>query len=142
MEQNTVASFAPTANGFHFPNSFTGPYLVVRVPVYGTVDIGDASKGLCGAMAFTVRDFFEAHLPTPATTTPPLAGSPLFSYITGRLFDSFDIPDGIIEHMDWMSTPDSDVRVWLAVRRGIAWLTISISGQRSRPASTAGTRVR
>jgi hypothetical protein len=32
--------------------------------------------------------------------------------------DSFNIPDGIIEYMDWMSAPDSDVGVWIAVRRG------------------------
>jgi hypothetical protein len=125
-EQNAVASFKPSTNGFRFGNSFSGPDLTVNVPVIGTVDIGDASNGVCGGMVFAVRDFFEASLPIPAATTPPAAGTPLFTYITGRLFDSFNIPEGIIEYLDWMNTPDHDTGIWIAVRHGVAWMTIEV----------------
>lgn len=94
------------------------------VPGIGTVDIGDASSGGCGGMVFAVRDLFEAKLPVAADTVPPPAGSPLFTYITGRLFDSFDIPSGIIKYLYPMNTPDQDTASWIAVRHGVAWLTI------------------
>jgi hypothetical protein len=123
-EQNAVANFMPSVNGFHFPNSFRGPDLTVTVPVYGAVDIGDASTGVCGGMVFAVRDFFEARLPVPAASAPPAAGSPLFTYITGRLFDSFNIPAGILQYFEWMNTPDHDTGIWIAVKHGVAWLTI------------------
>jgi len=123
-EQNAVADFKPSINGFHFGNSFSGPDLTVHVPGIGTVDIGNASSGVCGGMAFAVRDFFEAKLPITADTVPPAAGSPLFTYITGRLFDSFHIPTGIMDYLYWMNTPDHDTGAWIAVRHGVAWLTI------------------
>jgi len=56
--------------------------------------------------------------------TPPAAQSPLFSYIVGRLFDSFNIPDGVLEYYSWMNTPDADTGVWFATRRGVAWMTV------------------
>ncbi len=123
-EQNAVANFLPSTNGFHFGNAFSGPDLTVSLPGIGTVDIGDASNGVCGGMVFAVRDFFEARLPMLADTKPPLAGTPLFTYITGRLFDSFNIPGGILEYLDWMNTPDHDTGVWIVVRHGVAWMTI------------------
>lgn len=123
-EQKAVANFKPSTNGFHFGNSFSGPDHTVNVPGIGTVNIGNASNGVCGGMVFAVRDFFEAKLPIVAGTMPPAAGTPLFTYITGRLLDSFNIPGGIIEYFSWMNTPDHDSGVWIAVRRGVAWLTI------------------
>jgi len=51
----------PSANGFHFINSWPSePDIVVNVPALGRVAVGDASNGLCGGMVFAVRDFFEA----------------------------------------------------------------------------------
>jgi hypothetical protein len=97
---------------------------VVSVPPFGNVAIGDASNGLCGGMVFAVRDFFEAHLPIVTDPTPPAAQSPLFNYIVGRLFDSFNIPSGVLEYYSWMNTPDHDTGVWFAIRRGVAWMTI------------------
>jgi hypothetical protein len=84
----TVSNFLPSTHGFHFGNAFSGPDLTVSLPAIGTVDIGDASTGVCGGMVFAVRDFFEAKLPMLANSVPPQAGTPLFTYITGRLFDS------------------------------------------------------
>ena len=122
---NQVAGFTPSANGFHFVNSWPSePDIVVNVPALGNVSIGNASNGLCGGMVFAVRDFFEAHLPVVPDMTPPAAQSPLFNYIVGRLFDSFNIPAGVLEYYSWMTTPDHDTGVWLAIRHGVAWMTI------------------
>jgi hypothetical protein len=122
---NQVAGFTPSVNGFHFVNSWPSePDIVVNVPPFGNVAIGDASNGLCGGMVFAVRDFFEAHLPIVPDTTPPAAQSPLFNYIVGRLFDSFNIPAGVLEYYSWMNTPDNDTTVWFVIRHGVAWMTI------------------
>jgi len=120
-----VPGFSPRVNGLHFVNSWPSePDIVVKVPPLGNVAIGDASSGLCGGMVFTVRDFFEAHLQIVPDTTQPAAQSPLFNYIVGRLFDSFNIPDGVLEYYSWMSTPDHDTGVWFAVRHGVASMTV------------------
>lgn len=58
-----------------------------------SVPIGDASNGLCGGMAFAVRDYFEAGKPPPDDAEPPSEGG-LFDHIVDRLFDSFDLPLG------------------------------------------------
>ena len=122
---NQVAGFTPSANGFQFVNSWPSePDIVVQIPALGDVKIGDASNGLCGGMVFAVRDFFEAHLPVVPDTTPPAAQTPLFNYIVGRLFDSFNIPAGVLEYYSWMNTPDDDTGVWLATLHGVAWMTI------------------
>jgi hypothetical protein len=48
---NQVAGFTPSANGFHFVNSWPSePDIVVNVPALGNVSIGNASNGLCGGL--------------------------------------------------------------------------------------------
>jgi hypothetical protein len=124
MPSGAVPNFLPSKNGFRFVNSFPHePALTVRVPVYGAIEIGDASNGLCGGMTYAVRDFFEAKLPPPADSGPPAEGSPLFRYIVRRLIDSWDLPDGVLRYFVWMSTPDADAKLWLYQHRGIAWQT-------------------
>jgi hypothetical protein len=61
----------------------------------GTVGIGDASQGVCGGMAFAVRDYFEVRRPVPPDDEPPAPGTPLFNYIADRLIDSFNGPTGV-----------------------------------------------
>lgn len=119
-----VPGFLPSSNGCHFGNSFHGPDLVVDLPAFGKVNVGDAANGVCGGMVFVARDFFEAHARMAADTQPPANGTPLFQYVTGRLIDSFDLPSGVLEYFTWMNTPDHDTKVWIADRRGIAWKTI------------------
>jgi hypothetical protein len=133
---NQVAGFTPGGNGLHFVNSWPSePDIVVNVPALGNVAIGNASNGLCGGMVFAVRDFFEAHLPVVPDTTPPAAESPLFNYIVGRLFDSFNIPAGVLKYYSWMNTPDHDTGVWLATRHGVAWMTIKVYDPNTSPVS-------
>ena len=67
MPSVRVPGFLPSTLGLHFPNSFPHePDESVTLPDGNTLGIGDAANGLCGGMAFTVRDFFEAGRPVPA----------------------------------------------------------------------------
>jgi hypothetical protein len=119
----SVPNFLPSRNGLAFVNSWPSePDVVVQVPGYGPVGIGNASNGLCGGMAFAVRDVFEAKLP-PITAPQPAPGSPLFKYLVRRLIDSFDVPAGVAKYYAWMNTPDEDVRLWFVVHRGVWWRT-------------------
>ena len=67
-----VPGFLPSTNGFHFGNSWPHePTLTIPFPT-GPIKVGDAAGGLCGGMAFAVRDFFESashpgHDDEPAT---------------------------------------------------------------------------
>ena len=115
----SVPNFLPSTNGLAFVNSWPSePDVVVQVPGYGPVGIGNASNGLCGGMAFAVRDVFEAKL-LPITAPQPAPGSPLFKYPVRRLIDSFDVPAGVAKYYAWMNTPDGDVRLWFVVHRGV-----------------------
>src|SRR5262245_3626003 len=97
-----VPNFLPRSNALPFRNSWPSqPDIVVDVPPFGRVAIGDASNGLCGGMVFTVRDVFEAGQP-PLTGPQPYQGQPLFDYIVRRLFDSFNLPGGVLKYMEWM----------------------------------------
>ena len=106
-----LSNFLPSQNGLHYPNSWPSvPDLKIGTP-FGDISIGDASNGLCGGMAFAVRDLFEAHRLPPATTTNPDSNSPAFNFIVKRLFDSFDIPSGVAEYYTWMNLPGHDDQV-------------------------------
>lgn len=122
-----VPGFTPSANGFHFANSFPSePAIEEDVPPFGQIALGDASNGLCGGMVFAVLDLFEAGFLPPADVTPPASGTPLFRYIVDRLIDSFDLPHaGFMKYYEWMITPDADTG-WppFFVRPGIARKTI------------------
>jgi hypothetical protein len=75
-------------------------------------------------MVFTVRDLFENNVPVPTSANEPPNGSPLFNYIAGRLFDSFNLPGGVTKYYDWMITPDHDTGLWPVIRHGVVWQTI------------------
>ena len=121
----SVPNFLPSTNGLRFVNSWPKePTIKVSVPGVGTVGIGDASGGLCGGMAFTVRDVFQSGLPPLEDARPP-EGSPLFEYIVQRLMDSFNLPDGVLKYYQWMNTDDGDTELWMVQHRGVAWRTIN-----------------
>jgi len=122
---NAVHRFRASVDGLHFVNSWPSePDIIVDVGPLGKVPIGDASNGLCGGMVYTVMDVFRAGVPPIPDTTNPAHGTPLFKYLVSRLFDSFDIPGGVLEYYEWMTTPDHDTDIWFVTRRGVAWRTI------------------
>jgi hypothetical protein len=103
-----VPNFLPSTNGLHYPNSWTSAPVVEIPTPFGNVDVGDAKHGLCGGMAFAVRDLFEAHQLPPTNTANPASSSPAFHYITTRLIDSFDLPHGVAQYYEWMNLPTGD----------------------------------
>jgi hypothetical protein len=89
MQANAVSGFLPSRHGFRFGNRWpSGPARVLRLgPI--RVPIGDVGRGLCGGMAFAVRDRFERGAEAPAVDAPPNPSEPLFKEIVDRQFDSF-----------------------------------------------------
>jgi hypothetical protein len=70
MTSVRVPRFVPSTRGPHFPNAFPHiPDVEIDLPGGVTVPVGDAANGLCGGMAYMVRDLFEAGLPPPALRT-------------------------------------------------------------------------
>lgn len=128
MTRQVVAGFLPSISGFRFANSFPDlPIRRVGVPGVVSLSIGDASAGLCGGMAFAVRDYFEAGRAPPNLEIPPTEGE-LFNYLVTRLFDSFDLPFGPRRYLELMSPLRSDgetfwSRLGLAPH-GRAWVMI------------------
>ncbi len=99
-ESNAVPDFLPSTCGLRFANRFP-PGPTVR---FGPIDprwigIGDAAAGLCGGMAWYVRERFEARRPIPADSEAPANGSPLFRTLVNRQ----------VRSLDWLWTP---VRYW------------------------------
>jgi hypothetical protein len=100
------------------------PLRVIGIPGVVRIPLGDASDGLCGGMALSVRDYFEAGRPPPPDTTPPRSG-PLFDYLVERLLDSFNLPMGPARYLELMNPalPDGEpVFRWLRLGpHGRAW---------------------
>jgi hypothetical protein len=94
---SSVPGFLPSTNGLHFANRFP-PGPTVRLGPFDTRwigGLGDASAGLCGGMAWYVRERFAAGLPIPPDTVAPANGSPLFQALVRRQVLS----------LEWMRTP-------------------------------------
>jgi hypothetical protein len=142
MGSRTVPGFLPSTSGFAFANSF--PQVPVRrigIPGVVSLGIGDASNGLCGGMAFAVRDYFEVDRAPPRRTSAPTKGR-LFDYLVDRLFDSFDLPLGPIRYLQLMHPmlPDGETawsRLGLAPH-GRVWRTRMLEWPRIRADIDAG----
>jgi hypothetical protein len=125
-QSGAVAGFRPSTNGFRFTNSFPpAPTIQIDLGPAGKVGLGNASQGVCGGMAFAVRDYFEAQQAVPDDVVPPAAGSPLFTYITGRLIDSFNVPTGIAQYAEWMLAPSADINLFVDTRPGTFSRTVN-----------------
>jgi hypothetical protein len=93
---NAVLDFRPSRHGLHFANRFPpGPTVTLGPLDLRWFGVGDAAAGLCGGMAFTVRDLFEAHVDPPPDTEPPANGSPRFKALVRRQ----------IQSLDWLRVP-------------------------------------
>lgn len=96
MAANAVPLFLPSVNGFRFANAFApGPTIRFAAIDPRLLGIGDASAGLCGGMALTVRDLFEAGIAPPPDTDPPENGTPRFAALVRRQ----------VESLDWLRVP-------------------------------------
>jgi hypothetical protein len=122
-----VPGFRPSTSGLHFANDF--PEVPLRtIEVLGIdMELGDASKGLCGGMAYAARDYFEAGATPPAERDTPGSG-PLFEYLADRLLESLDLPRGPARYFKYMSPVYRDHETFLSSLgigpRGRAWVMI------------------
>jgi hypothetical protein len=116
MGSGGVRGFAPSVNGFAFANDFPKAPLIRFLGI----PIGNASKGICGGMAFAARDLFEANLAPPVNTSPPDPGTNLYRYLVRRLLASFDLPMGPLRYLAWMWLPNGN-RFGI---HGVTWRTI------------------
>jgi hypothetical protein len=124
----------------HFANYYPHePTLTVQLPLGRTLPLGDAANGLCGGMAFTAADYYEARQTVPSMTDPPAQGSPLYHFIVRRLFDSFNLPLGIARYMELMEPgfPDVGLGFGLPGRASVMvndeWPRIQVSLDSGRP---------
>jgi hypothetical protein len=96
MTTRVVPGFRPSVQGLHFANAFPpGPTVRLGPLDPRVLGIGDASAGLCGGMALTARDLFEAGLASPPDAAPPSNGSPRFAALVRRQ----------VESLDWLRVP-------------------------------------
>jgi hypothetical protein len=107
-----VPGFLPSTSGLHFVNYYPHePTLTITLLSGRVLPIGDAANGLCGGMVFTTIDYFQAKRPIPVDTSPPAAGTPLYQFIVKRLFDSFNLPQGIARYLTLMEPAFPDVGI-------------------------------
>jgi hypothetical protein len=105
-ESNVVAGFLPSTHGLHFANRWPpGPTVRLGPIDPRWVGVGDASAGLCGGMAWFVRERFDAGVRVPGDRVAPPNGSPLFKAIVRRQVLS----------LDWMRGP---LQFWVSAGRG------------------------
>jgi hypothetical protein len=124
----SVSGFRPSAHGFRFANRFPpGPTVVLGPLDVRYLGFGDASAGLCGGMALTVRDLFEAGVPVPPDDGPPANGSPRFRSLVRRQ----------VQSLDWLRVP---ARFWAmqALDRDPARTTVEREWPRVRATIDAG----
>jgi hypothetical protein len=126
---NAVPGFRPSVNGLHFATRFLpGPTVRLGFVDPRVVGVGDASAGMCGGMAWFVRERFEAGLPIPPDTVAPANGSPLFQALVRRQ----------VRSLDWLRNP---LRFWRAASMSPAALTrrtLEVEWPRIRSAIDAG----
>lgn len=91
-----VPGFLPSVHGLPFANAFPpGPTLRLGFLDPRLVGFGDASAGLCGGMALTARDLYEAGLAAPDGADPPANGSPRFRALVRRQ----------VQSLNWLRVP-------------------------------------
>lgn len=97
MTANAVPGFRPSVHGLPFVNAFpSGPTMRLGPFDPRSVGLGDASTGLCGGMALTARDLWEAGIVAPAAQVGvPDNGSPRFRALVRRQ----------VQSLDWLRVP-------------------------------------
>lgn len=101
-EASAIAGFLPSTHGLHFANRFPpGPTVRIGPLDPRLVGIGDASAGLCGGMAWYVRERFVGGRPMPSDAMAPANGSALFRALVRAQ----------VRSLRWFLTP---IRFWWA----------------------------
>ncbi len=117
MTTNAVPGFLPSIHGLRFANAFPpGPTLTLGPFDPRVLGFGDASAGLCGGMALTVRDLYEAGLTAPADAAPPANGSPRFQALVRRQVESLDwlrVPLRYFDLQAFRPDPPAGLAAWL-----------------------------
>jgi hypothetical protein len=125
-----VPGFLPSTSGLHFDNRFPNVPLEEIDLGVAKIPLGNAANGLCGGMVFAVRDYFQAgRLPPPAPgNNPPELNDPLFDYLVDRLYDSFDLPTGLLRYLALMNPALPDDESWKSrlflAPHGRSWVMI------------------
>jgi hypothetical protein len=86
-------------NSFRFSADF-------RLPLIGTLNLGDVVFGLCGGMCYAALDYFHAGLPIPRHAQGPANGTPLYRYLWARQLDSISRPLVLLRLFRWMLHDD------------------------------------
>jgi hypothetical protein len=98
--------FLPSANGFRFPNFFSGIRLPFTVPFLPEKHEITGPYGLCGGMSAAACDYFLSGRAAPLVNEVPRAGTRLYRYLFRRAMDSFAMGASIIKFARWMTLPD------------------------------------
>jgi hypothetical protein len=102
MLRGAVNGFRPSSSAFHFLNNWPDvPLFPIKLGTL-TIPIGTARGGLCGGMAFAVRDFWQAGVAIPTGSDCPTADTPLYEYLVKRLWESWDVPMGPLKYFSLM----------------------------------------
>lgn len=119
MASNAVPGFLPSVHGLRFANTFPpGPTLTLAGIDPRRFGIGDASAGLCGGMALTARDLWEARVAAPPAGTPPANGSPRFRALVRRQVESLDWFRVPLRYLDLQAfRPDPPAGIAAILRR-------------------------
>ena len=119
MGTNAVPGFLPSIHGLRFPNAFPpGPTLTFAGLDPRRVGFGDASAGLCGGMALTARDLYEAGIVAPIEGGQPPNGSPRFRALVRRQVQSLDWFRVPLRYLDLQAfRPDPPVGLAALLRR-------------------------
>ena len=116
-----VAGFLPSQNAFRFDNNHWPNVPNYTVSIFShDITVGNAGSGLCGGMAFAVRDLFEAHQSAPTAEIPPDPGTPLFNYIVAGLTRTFTFRN-VSRYIDWIQSSDASTDS----TKGICWHEIN-----------------
>lgn len=118
MAGGVVAGFLPSVHGLPFANVFPpGPTIHLGPLDTRLLGIGDAASGLCGGMALTARDLFEAGMRAPAGPAgPPENGGPQFRALVRRQVQSLDwlrVPLRYLDLQALRPDPPSGLARWM-----------------------------
>ena len=142
-----VPDFLPSRNALQFTNHFEPTALahLVMPDPFADIPIGNASNGMCGGMTYLTADYYHAGVRAPEGDTPvppsrippvPPSGSPLFTNMTFRLFNSFNVPDGVYDYLTYMDPlyGDSDN----LIDNGRAWVMAHVQWPQIKAVIDAG----